>query len=135
MHADVFSPGEVAALKHMNPGTAISEKDHALRYFYALWCLREAYVKMTGDALLASWLKDLEMRDFAPPEDMRKVQEVWLRGRRVDGVDLKLMPFLEEYMISTAVRHGLKGETVELKDFQHVDIEEVLAFGEKFTNS
>lgn len=135
MHADVFGPGEVAALKHMNPGTAISERDRALRYFYALWCLREAYVKMTGDALLASWLKDLEMRDFAPPEDMRKVQEAWLRGMKVDGVDLKLMPFLEEYMISTAVRHGLNGETIDLKDFQSLDIEEILTFGERLPSS
>ncbi|RGP58801.1 null pigmentation protein npga [Fusarium sporotrichioides] len=135
MHADVFGAGEVAALKHMNPGSAISERDHALRYFYALWCLREAYVKMTGDALLASWLKDLEMRDFAPPEDMQKVQEAWLRGRRVEGVDLKLMPFSREYMISTAVSHKLDGETVELKDFQTLDVEEVLAFGEKLPSS
>ncbi|RGP70698.1 null pigmentation [Fusarium longipes] len=135
MHADVFGPGEVAALKRMNPGTAISERDRALRYFYALWCLREAYVKMTGDALLASWLKDLEMREFAPPEDVRQVQEVWLDGRKVDGVDLKLMAVLQEFMISTAIRHGLNGETVELKDFHNLDIEEVLAFGEKLPTS
>ncbi|RBR09808.1 uncharacterized protein FIESC28_09718 [Fusarium coffeatum] len=131
VHADVFGPREVAALKHMNPGPATPERDHALRYFYALWCLREAYVKMTGDALLASWLKDLEMRDFAPPEDMRKAQEVWLKERKVDGVDITLMSFLEDYMISTALRHGLHGETVELKDFQSLDIEELLSFGEK----
>ncbi|KAL6917650.1 hypothetical protein ACHAPO_000539 [Fusarium lateritium] len=135
MHADVFGPEEVAALKHMEPGTPISERDRALRYFYALWCLREAYVKMTGDALLASWLKDLEMRDFAPPENVRKVQEVWLKGKRVDGVDLKLMSFLGEYMISTAVRHGLNGETIELKDFQALDLEEVLEFGENLASS
>lgn len=135
IHADVFGPGEVAALKHMNPGTAVSERDRALRYFYALWCLREAYVKMTGDALLASWLRDLEMRDFAPPEDIKKPQEAWLRGRKVDGVDIKLMPFLEEYMISAAVRYGLNGERIELEDFQNLDIEKVLAFGENTPNS
>jgi 4'-phosphopantetheinyl transferase len=50
-------------------------------------------------------------------------------------VDLKPMPFLREYMISTAVSHKLDGETVELKDFQTLDVEEVLAFGEKLPSS
>ncbi|KAG9231258.1 hypothetical protein BJ875DRAFT_430116 [Amylocarpus encephaloides] len=41
--------------------------DAKLRRFYAMWCLREAYVKMTGEALLASWLKDLEILDMQAP--------------------------------------------------------------------
>ncbi|KAG5664433.1 hypothetical protein KAF25_008167 [Fusarium avenaceum] len=131
IHADVFGIGEVSALKNMKPGTATHERDRALRYFYALWCLREAYVKMTGDALLASWLKDLEMRGFAPPEDMQEPQQVWLRGTKVEGVDMRLVPLLEEYMVSTAVRNAHNGETVEIGEFQNLDIDEVLAFGEK----
>lgn len=35
--------------------------DAKLRRFYAMWCLREAFVKMTGEALLAPWLKELEI--------------------------------------------------------------------------
>lgn len=135
IHADVFGAGEVSALKSMNPVPAAQERDRALRYFYALWCLREAYVKMTGDALLASWLKDLEMHNFAPPEDMEEAQEVRLRGKKVEGVDVRLMPLLEEYMISTAVRNGDNGERVELGEFQSLDMEEVLAFGEKASKS
>jgi 4'-phosphopantetheinyl transferase len=90
---------------------------------------------MTGDALLASWLKDLEMHNFAPPEDMEEAQEVRLRGKKVEGVDVRLMPLLEEYMISTAVRNGDNGERVELGEFQSLDMEEVLAFGEKASKS
>ncbi|KAF4985732.1 hypothetical protein FGRMN_11113 [Fusarium graminum] len=131
MHADVFGAGEVSSLKNMRPGSPVHEQDRALRYFYALWCLREAYVKMTGDALLASWLKDLEMREFAPPEDMQRPQQAWLRGTRVEGVDIRLMPFLDEYMISTAIKNGHNGEIVETGEFQNLDMEEVLAFGEK----
>src|SRR5262249_33336031 len=41
--------------------------DVRLRAFYALWCLREAYVKMTGEALLAPWLAELEFRRFRAP--------------------------------------------------------------------
>ncbi|KAF9775651.1 hypothetical protein IL306_006250 [Fusarium sp. DS 682] len=135
IHADVFGAQEVSALKSMDPVRTIQERDRALRYFYALWCLREAYVKMTGDALLASWLKDLEMQDFAPPEEIAKPRQVRLGGKTVEGVDLRLMPLLEEYMISTAIRNGHGGETVEIEEFQNLDIEEVLAFGEKASES
>jgi len=38
-----------------------------LRNFYAHWCLKEAYIKMTGEALLAPWLRDLEFRNVRPP--------------------------------------------------------------------
>ncbi|KAF5018977.1 hypothetical protein F66182_9023 [Fusarium sp. NRRL 66182] len=131
MHADVFGVGETAALKGMNPGPGTAERDRALRYFYALWCLREAYVKMTGEALLASWLNHLEMRGFAPPEDMQTPQEVWLRGEKVEGVDVRLMPLLGDYMISTAVRNEDNGETVEIGEFESLDIDEVLALAEK----
>ena len=79
MHSDVFSARETAYLKHhvisAIPGlvtpspanrTAEAVVDAKLRAFYALWALREAYVKLTGDALLAAWLKDLEFREFRP---------------------------------------------------------------------
>ncbi|CAK7244406.1 MAG: hypothetical protein STHCBS139747_005944 [Sporothrix thermara] len=64
MHADVLAPGEVRHLKQL---PAASGDDQRLRLFYGLWCLREAYVKMTGEALLAEWLADLEFRDFRVP--------------------------------------------------------------------
>ena len=38
---------------------------------------------------------------------------------------------LEEYMVSTAIRNGDNGERVELGEFQSLDMEEILAFGEK----
>lgn len=135
MHAEVFGPGEVTALKKLNPGADVGERDRALRYFYALWCLREAYVKMTGEALLASWLRDLEMRGFAPPEDMEGSQEVWFKGEVVKDVDIKLVPLLGEYMVSTAVRRGENGEGVEVGDFKMLDVEQVLAFGEDATDA
>ncbi|KPM39710.1 hypothetical protein AK830_g6859 [Neonectria ditissima] len=130
VHAEVFSPREAAALKLLAPGTAVEDRDRALRYFYALWCLREAYVKMTGHALVASWLAELEMRKFAPPELMRAPQDVWFQGQRVDDVDVRLTPLLDHYMVSTAVRRGTNGEQVEVGDFTHLDIDQVVAFGE-----
>lgn len=138
MHAEVFSPGETAVLRGLlssaaRPKPEPDAVDKALRCFYALWCLREAYVKMTGEALLAPWLADLEMRGFAPPEDMDgRPYEAWFRGRRVDDVDVRLVPFLgDEYMVSTVVKRGEGGVTVEIGDFDNLDIEEVLEFGDK----
>ncbi|KAH8729594.1 hypothetical protein BGZ61DRAFT_446662 [Ilyonectria robusta] len=130
VHAEVLSLHEVAALKRIRPGSTLADRDRALRYFYAVWCLREAYVKMTGDALLASWLGELEMRGFAPPEEMRAPQEVWFQGQRVENVEVKLTPLLEDYMVSTAVRHGDGGEHIEAGEFTNLDIDQVLAFGE-----
>ncbi|SPQ19113.1 34ca389c-8ae4-4091-bf6b-85b2f43f50b9 [Thermothielavioides terrestris] len=49
------------------PPTPEQTMDAKLRAFYALWALREAYVKLTGDALVAPWLHELEFVDFRPP--------------------------------------------------------------------
>ncbi|KAI5464604.1 4'-phosphopantetheinyl transferase [Mariannaea sp. PMI_226] len=131
MHAEVFGKDEVITLKRLPFAQSTdSGRDTLLRYFYALWCLREAYVKMTGDALLASWLGDLEMRGFAPPEEKQTPQEVWLRGSQLDNVDVRLAPLLDEYMVSTAIRKGDGGEQLAIGQFLDLDIEEVLLFAE-----
>lgn len=38
-----------------------------LRRFYAYWALKEAYIKMVGEGLLASWLKELEFLNVVAP--------------------------------------------------------------------
>lgn len=130
IHADVFSPNEVARLKHLSFDRNSAEGMHRLlRWFYALWCLREAYVKMTGDALLASWLRDLEIRGFAPPEDLADgVEGAWMYGKRVEGVDIKLEDLLGGFMVSSVVRRGTGGETIEVKEWQTFDLDEILSF-------
>ncbi|CAM1502275.1 Fc.00g042590.m01.CDS01 [Cosmosporella sp. VM-42] len=128
MHAEVLSPHEVTALKALPLPTP---PDRPLRYFYALWCLREAYVKMTGEALLAPWLDALEMRGAAPPEEMLgPVQEVWLRGQRVEDAEVRLRALLDGFMVSTAVRRGEGGQGVQMGEFQAMGMEEVVEFGE-----
>jgi 4'-phosphopantetheinyl transferase len=144
VHEEVFSPREVSRLKRL-PFIRI---DRLLAYFYALWCLREAYVKMTGEALLAPWLHDLEMRSFAPPgelapttldgvdelgedEDYPRELEVWFHGSKVQDVEMTLTKLLDEYMISTAVRRGHDGSGLEAGDFAVVDMEEILSGAEE----
>lgn len=129
MHADVLSVEEVTALR----GLPVSNPpDRPLRYFYALWCLREAYVKMTGEALLAPWLGELEMHRFAPPEEMQgREQEVRFKGDRVEGVEVRLHNLLGEYMVSTALQRAPGGgERVSFGDFTNIELEEVIEFRE-----
>lgn len=128
MHADVLGQAEATALRNLPQADGL---DGPLRRFYALWCLREAYVKMTGEALLAPWLRDLEMRSFCLPSDdggPAPAPEVWFRGRPVNNVDLCLVNFLGEFMICTAARMGTDGMSLSAGDYVVLDVEEVLSF-------
>ena len=133
----VFSDREVDEISHYVPlhinsdlRTQIKAK---LRHFYAHWCLKEAYVKMTGEALLASWLKDLEFRHVHVPLPASHLQngknlgewgqistniETWFQGSRKTDVKMELQAFGEDYMVATAV----SDTSVPLPTFQLSDI-------------
>ncbi|OSZ99849.1 phosphopantetheinyl transferase, putative [Trichoderma parareesei] len=136
MHAEVLSPLEVRRMREL-PFSPRSEPQRLLDYFYADWCLREAYVKMTGEALLAPWLHDLEMRYFAPPgevppEGADKQLEVWFKGERLTDVDVKLDRALDdEYMICTVVKRGEGGAGLEVPAPEILDLEETLTRAER----
>ncbi|KAK2608471.1 hypothetical protein QQS21_003041 [Conoideocrella luteorostrata] len=109
MHDSVFSPTEALRLREL----PFEDRDRKLAYFYALWCLREGYVKMTGEALLADWLTELDLRYYAPPGEVApegKGLEIWFRGREVDNVDMKMDWYLDDYMICTAVKGNRDNE-------------------------
>ncbi|KAK0632212.1 hypothetical protein B0T14DRAFT_532721 [Immersiella caudata] len=167
MHADVFSPRETAYLKYqvlsrvpgLVPSGATAEQvmDSKLRAFYALWALREAYVKLTGEALLAEWLKELEFRDFRPVAptsgfgvpareeeggggdggrygaQVINGSEVWFQGKRVEDVNVSLRALGEDYMICTAVRTPGREEVGmrwKLRGYKALDLDEMLWFAE-----
>lgn len=161
MHADVFAPGEVSYLKYqilsavpgaIQPGATPKEiTDFKLRCFYTLWCLREAYVKMTGEALLAPWLKVLEFRNFRPPkpqqsfaasdsradgEDVIRDVEVWFEGKRVEDANVCLRALGPNYMTCTAVRTPRDkdvGLAIELGPYKMVELDEILEYAESKT--
>lgn len=156
MHADVFAPGEAAYLKHRIlsaiPGalpagaSAKQVNEFKLRCFYTLWCLREAYVKMTGEALLAPWLNVLEFKNFRPPrpqeemgkvredvEDVVKVEDVWFEGRRVDDANVCLRSLGSDYMTCSAVRTPQNkevGRGLDLGAYDVVEMSEILDYAE-----
>jgi 4'-phosphopantetheinyl transferase len=115
-----------------------------LRRFYAMWCLRETYVKMTGEALLAPWLKELEITEVQPPSaksepgnsltvgDVKKDFAIFFKGRKVDDVKMELTAFGMNYMIGGSIRVP-SGEALDLTlgDWINLDIErDILQFAE-----
>ena len=132
IHAEVFAPEEASALNALPfRRDTVKGRDELLRYFYSLWCMREAYVKMTGEALLAGWLRQLDMRDFAPPEVMAeqgRAQGAWMHGKKVAGVEVTLKDLSGRFMVCSAVREGKDGRTVEVGQYGELDVGEILAF-------
>lgn len=58
--------GEAARLRRARD-TEARATQLKLRRFYAYWALKEAYIKMVGEGLLADWLKELEFLDVVAP--------------------------------------------------------------------
>ncbi|TVY83974.1 4'-phosphopantetheinyl transferase NpgA [Lachnellula suecica] len=92
--------------------------DAKIRRFYAMWCLRESYVKMTGEALLASWLRDLDISEVQAPAAKEGVQDpnsleagevvqypkIFMKEKPVRDVDITLSALGAAYMVGGAVR-------------------------------
>ncbi|KAI1505922.1 hypothetical protein F5X99DRAFT_366582 [Biscogniauxia marginata] len=154
MHAEVFGRAEAEHLRsglRPPPGTAEGGEeavlDFKLRAFYTLWCLREAYIKMTGEALLAAWLPDLEFRGFRAPapgralaqtggeegEETIRRHDIWFEGARVEDANVCLRSLGPDYMTCTAVRTPRRREDAlgwDLGPFVFLDVEEILAHAE-----
>lgn len=149
MHSEVFSRAEIEALKVPDTecqmlGWLEEEISRRLRKFYALWCLREAYVKMTGEALLAEWLQELDFRSYPVPhqvpkdwdekrvgnphqEDDGKGFEVYFKGKRVENVECRIVGVGSKYMVARAVRRkDGKAVDVEWSQLQDVTVEDVV---------
>ena len=117
----VFSASEVQDIISWKPSNQLESEDEIkakIRHFYAHWCLKEAYVKMTGEALMAPWLQDMEFKNVNAPQTASTINgsktngdwgeidsqvEIWHSGERVTNVKMELQAFRNEYMIATAV--------------------------------
>ena len=157
MHAEVFGRREAAYLKGGDllatqpPARGEQLVDLKLRHFYTLWCLREAYVKMTGDALLAPWLGDLNFMRFrapapgaggddglggrGPPAEGEAIatHEILFKGEPVTDANVCIRSLGPEYMVCTAVRTPLRKEDalgLDLGSYEFLSIEDILAVAE-----
>lgn len=124
--AEVFSERELQTIKtargpSLPPGHQTSQTEilYGLRMFYTYWALKEAYIKMTGEALLAPWLRELEFTDVVVPEPSKESPcsqpytaiKTWLRGELVEDVRIEVVAFGDEYLIATAARGARIGAT------------------------
>ncbi|CAD6585115.1 MAG: hypothetical protein ASARMPREDX12_001908 [Alectoria sarmentosa] len=138
VYESVFSKREIQDIAGFVPPTRGTQQDEIrakLRHFYAHWCLKEAYIKMTGEALLAPWLKDLEFCNVQVPLPASRMNasgqsgsdwgqtcadvEIWLYGKRVTHVRLEIQAFREDYMIATAS----SSLEVAFSAFKELDVE------------
>ena len=92
--------------------------DAKVRRLYAMWCLREAYVKMTGEGLSAPWLKELEIADVVGPPgkeqvdaddslepgEVERVLKIYFKGRPVTDVKMELAALGSHYMVGGCFR-------------------------------
>lgn len=137
MHEEVFSPADMNAMK-----SASGTLDEQIRTFYAYWALKEAYVKLEGEALLADWLKETEFRNVTVPPPVSKADvasseirkstiEVWFRGERQSDVEMFLEPFEDNYLIATAAKKVKDSKFAGLPGMKVLDLEnDVLPFAD-----
>ena len=119
--------------------------DKKLRRFYAMWCLREAYVKMTGEALLAHWLKELEISDVQAPEaakgahgvtslvegEIVKEFNIYFKEKKVNDVKMELTALGSAYMIAGSVKVPRGVSDLTMGSWKELNLEvDVLAIAE-----
>ena len=124
--------------------------DLKLRRFYAMWCLREAYVKMTGEALLAPWLQQLEISDVEAPAAKEGIQDpesleegeiitefrIDFRGKLVTNVMMELSALGSDFMVAGSVMVPTREDHPDVKmgKWEQLDLEkDVLVFAESKT--
>ncbi|KAJ5523354.1 4'-phosphopantetheinyl transferase A [Penicillium frequentans] len=157
---DVFSDRELETMK--NPAAALRQAralglakafdgsnteetivNFGVRLFYSYWALKEAYLKMTGDALLAPWLRTLEFSNVVPPDPVDPLHapkpyvqsqnsknipqspknwgpsfdgvKITKAGRTLDDVRLQLVAFESDYIVAVAGRGLPVGVFPEVK--------------------
>lgn len=119
--------------------------DAKMRRFYAMWCLREAYVKMTGEALLAPWLKELEISNVTVPnpknqKDQESMEEgdkvtdfrIHFKEKLVTNVMMQLTAVGKDYIVGGSVRltTGSGGSDLAMGEWRKLDLEaDILQFG------
>ncbi|MCJ1311714.1 hypothetical protein MMC25_005387 [Agyrium rufum] len=121
VYSAALSDGEMQTLKDYEPKDCKSpdeETRQKLRLFYTYWVLKEAYIKMDGEAFLADWIKDLEFRGVQAPAPgdagpangdcgewgvPTRALSIWLKGKQVTDVYAELQSLGPDYIVATCI--------------------------------
>ncbi|KAI8931426.1 hypothetical protein NX059_011754 [Plenodomus lindquistii] len=121
--------------------------DAKLRRFYTYWAYKEAFIKLDGEALLATWIPRLEFKNVRAPARCSTHDGVWgervsdaevwfsaveggdaprglggLSGcTRLEDVRMEIVGFQEGFMVAVAGRGEIGGEG--LTGFKMLDLE------------
>jgi 4'-phosphopantetheinyl transferase len=135
---------------HIPGATGIEVFEKRLRRFYAYWSLKEAFIKMVGEGLLADWLVELEFdnvqapepataddfpddgfswafqdeeeRKWTPPDKSIKNITAVLRKQKLNDVHLTLVAFEQDFLLATSMR-GVRDEDEATARWVKLDIE------------
>ncbi|KAL4742283.1 hypothetical protein BDV11DRAFT_24674 [Aspergillus similis] len=122
--SEVFSAAEMADMRRLDGASSPSLSadrlvDYGYRLFYTYWALKEAYIKMTGEALLAPWLRELEFSNVVAPAAVAESGDsagnfgepytgvrTTLHKNLVDDVRIEVAALGGDYLFATAARGG-----------------------------
>ncbi|KAJ4356993.1 hypothetical protein N0V95_002865 [Ascochyta clinopodiicola] len=117
--------------------------DAKLRRFFTFWCYKEAYIKLDGEALLATWIPQLEFKHVRAPTPGTPARcsthgvwgervsdaEVWFKHSRMGECRIEIQAFDENFMIGVAAKERRWGSEDAglpevLTDFKGLHLEE-----------
>ena len=133
--SDAFTPVEMSKMVTSFREQGLDEEERLrqrLKFFYAHWALKEGYIKLTGDALMATWLTELDFNPVVIPEASEKEEgapwswgettrsRAWLRGEAIEDATLEIQALGRDYMVATATS-GIE----EIPTFQQITVDEI----------
>ena len=131
----VFSDREMDDIVNFETETTLSRDDEVrecLRTLYSHWSLKEAYVKMTGEALIAPWLRSQECKRVKAPQTADQIGrksadwgevvddiEIWFCGERVNDIRMQIQSYKNASLVASAVSN----RSTRLCPFKMLDLE------------
>lgn len=135
---EMFSVREQYDMKY-SPVEQISdmtEPDLRTRRFYTYWALKEAYIKMIGEGLLAPWLRELEFKNVVIPPRTNDYINPWVVTAEKDTENLGVLfkdkdishtmrttleAFEESFVVATMTR-GVVDTGTTAERWEEIDI-------------
>ena len=135
---EMFSMREQYDMKHaaLPELDGTNELEQKARRFYTYWALKEAYIKMVGEGLLAPWLRELEFRDVPVPDRGNRKDDSWTLMPVEDTQQLKVLfknrnishtmqttleAFEETFLVATMTR-GVKHQPVDGPRWERINM-------------